>query len=54
MNGKGSHKAELYYFATLQEAEKKLLDILKSGDSILLKASHGMHFEKLVEMLQDI
>ena len=54
VNGKGPHKAELYYFATLQEAEKKLLDILKRGDSILLKASHGMHFEKLVEMLQDI
>ena len=54
VNGKGPHKAELYYFATLQEAEKKLLDILKKGDSILLKASHGMHFEKLVEMLQDI
>jgi UDP-N-acetylmuramyl pentapeptide synthase len=29
-----------------------LRDILKPGDSILVKASHGMHFEKVVEFLK--
>ncbi|MGN0132136.1 MAG: UDP-N-acetylmuramoyl-tripeptide--D-alanyl-D-alanine ligase [Lachnospiraceae bacterium] len=45
---------EVYHFADqaafLSHAEK----ILHPGDAILLKASHGMHFENLLEALQKL
>ena len=28
--------------------------LVQSGDTILVKASHGMHFEKVVEKLQTL
>lgn len=41
------------YFATRQELEQQLGDkpeaLIPYGDTILLKASHGMQFEKLIE-----
>ncbi len=45
-------KKEVYYFETRDEMLQELPEILKSGDSILVKASHGMHFEKVVEFLE--
>lgn len=48
---KGRSKTELHYFKTREEMCGKLNDILLPGDSILVKASHGMQFEKVVEYL---
>lgn len=45
-------KMELYYFANRDEMLLKLSGFLKKGDNVLIKASHGMHFEKVVEFLQ--
>ncbi len=48
-----AEKKEIYYFVTREEMLEKLPDILRTGDSILVKASHGMHFEKVVEFLKN-
>lgn len=46
-------KTKVYHFAD----KKTFLDnadaILQKGDAVLLKASHGMHFEELLEVLQN-
>lgn len=46
-----AQKREVYYFETRDELLKELSGILKHGDNILVKASHGMHFEQVVEYL---
>ena len=40
-------------FSTREELIPQLSDLLKQGDSILIKASHFMHFEKIIEALED-
>lgn len=42
------------YFATLEDAANELPYLVRGGDAILVKASHGMHFEKLVAVLKEI
>lgn len=42
----------VYYFATREDLLAKLSDILQPGDTILVKASHGMGFDKVVEALK--
>lgn len=44
-------KSEIYYFETKDEAFCSLNEILKPGDSILVKASHGMQFEEVIRFL---
>ena len=41
----------LYHFETKEEAIENLDDIIKENDAILVKASRGMHLEKIVEHL---
>lgn len=45
---------EIHYFKTLDEALDKIPDLLQSGDAILVKASHGMHFEKIVAKIREL
>lgn len=52
-NGAFANKTEVYYFETRDDMLGKLPAILKKGDTILVKASHGMQFEKVVEFLRD-
>lgn len=42
----------LHYFRTREEAMQALSSILQTGDAVLIKASHGMSFEKIVEALR--
>ena len=42
------------YFATKEEAMAALPSILQKGDTILVKASHGMCFEKIVAQLKEM
>lgn len=42
---------ELYHFATLEDCKNEVAGLLKQEDSVLIKASHGMHFTELVELL---
>lgn len=48
------NRTELYYFKTREEMLGQLEKILHPGDSILVKASHGMEFEKVVEFLKGV
>jgi UDP-N-acetylmuramoyl-tripeptide--D-alanyl-D-alanine ligase len=41
------------HFDTTDEAIAELRDLLEPGDVLLIKASHGMHLEKVVEALMD-
>ena len=42
----------LAHFRDLEEAKSRISEYLKKGDTILIKASHGMHFEELTAFLQ--
>ena len=44
---------EKYYFKTNEEAETKLKDILKQDDVILVKASHSMKLDTIVNFLKE-
>ena len=44
---------EKYYFKTNKEAEKNLDNILKENDTILIKASHSMKLEEIVNYLKE-
>lgn len=41
----------IFTFDTHEDAAKKILAVAKSGDVILFKASHGMHLEKILELI---
>ncbi len=41
---------ELHHFATLEDCKNEVAGLLKQGDAVLIKASHGMHFTELVEL----
>ena len=41
------------YFETVEDCIAQLPDILHEGDAVLVKASHSMHFEKIVDSLKD-
>jgi len=43
---------EIYYFENLEALFIRLGDIVCEGDSILVKASHGMQFSKVVDFLK--
>lgn len=45
---------ELYHYTTLEEALEHLIEHLQEGDAVLVKASHGMHFEKIVAKLREV
>jgi UDP-N-acetylmuramoyl-tripeptide--D-alanyl-D-alanine ligase len=47
-------RTKAYYFKNKDEFNKEITNILKKGDSILVKASHGMHFETIVEDLKTL
>ncbi len=44
---------ELYYYATLEEAMQEIDSLLQKDDAVLIKASHGMHFENMVKHFTD-
>lgn len=45
---------ELYYFETREDLLKAILSIVRKNDTILVKASHGMGFDQVVNKLQEI
>ncbi len=50
----GTKEMEIYYFETREEMAKKLPELLREGDTVLVKASHGMEFEKVVALLKSM
>ena len=51
---KAGKETSVFYFAQKEEAMEMLPSLVKEGDTILVKASHGMHFEKIVAMLKEM
>lgn len=47
------HHTSVYYFETKSEFLANADKLLKKGDTILVKASHGMDFPEIVEKLQN-
>lgn len=47
----GMNKENIYYFEDKSQIVEKLKEILEKGDAILVKASNGMQFFKLVDKL---
>lgn len=41
----------IYSFDTHEDAAKKILELVCDGDTILFKASHVMHMEKIIELI---
>ncbi len=44
--------SESFSFDTTEEAAEFVKDYVKPGDAVLIKASHGMHFEKIYDRLK--
>ena len=42
---------DVYTFDTHEAAAKKILELVRVGDTILFKASHVMHMEKIIELI---
>ncbi len=51
--GAAEHGAKALYFPDKEALLAALPDIIKSGDTVLVKASHGMHLETVAEWLKD-
>lgn len=47
-----NYKGKIYYFDTIQKFIDSKNKIISSGDTILVKASHSMHFENIVQSLK--
>ena len=43
-----------YYFETRDVMLEHLGELLKEGDTVLVKASHSMHFEEVVKQIPRI
>lgn len=41
----------IFTTSTHEKAAEKILEIIQEGDTILFKASHGMHMEKIIELI---
>jgi UDP-N-acetylmuramyl pentapeptide synthase len=44
---------EVYSFINVASAEKAIMEILKDGDTVLVKGSRAMSMEKIVEDIVD-
>ena len=42
---------DVYTFDTHEDVAKKILELVHTGDTILFKASHVMHMEKIIELI---
>ena len=41
----------VYAVDSHEEAAQKILELVREGDTILFKASHAMHMEKIIELI---
>lgn len=51
--GYGTEKS-VFHFPNIEELKGALPKIMETGDTILLKASRGMHFEKIIENIKEV
>ena len=50
---KENPSCEVYYFKTRDELSAQLLPFVKTGDTVLIKASHFMEYPKIVKAMTD-
>jgi len=50
----GMKKASIYSFDVVEDALKPLRDILRKGDLVLVKGSHAMALEKVVDDIKEV
>ena len=53
MSAAGADITEHIYYPDLDEFLEKGIGEIRKGDAVLVKASHAMHFEKIVKKLQE-
>ncbi len=53
-DGAKGGKTSVIYFETKEKLIASISDILQNGDTVLVKASHGMHLEQVVEKIKDM
>ena len=46
-------RRKIQYYATKEEFYAHIEDVVHPNDAVLVKASHGMHFEEIVERLKE-
>jgi UDP-N-acetylmuramoyl-tripeptide--D-alanyl-D-alanine ligase len=49
--GARNEKMKVYHFDTKEGFYKEIVNVLSEGDIVLVKASHGMHFEEIIKEL---
>ena len=49
-----TERLNLYYYKTKEEFFRYMKEIIQDGDAVLVKASHGMHFEEIVAALKEL
>ena len=49
-----AHECEVHAYDTRDELISDLANVIKKGDNILVKASHGMEFPKVIEALKKL
>ncbi len=47
-------KSKVYYYADKDILMEHLGELVRKGDSVLVKASHGMHFEELLDKISNV
>ena len=47
-------KSKVYYYADKDLLMEHLGELVRKGDSVLVKASHGMHFEELLDKISNV
>ncbi|MDE7389661.1 MAG: UDP-N-acetylmuramoyl-tripeptide--D-alanyl-D-alanine ligase [Lachnospiraceae bacterium] len=52
--GENAGNAEIHHFDTVEQANDEIDTILHKDDVVLVKASHSMHFEKIVDCLKKL
>ena len=52
--GECASSVEVHHFDTLEQILEEIDTILHKNDTILVKASHSMHFEKITELLKTL
>lgn len=50
----GMKRAMIFSFDTAEEAHKPVQDFIKKGDLILVKGSHSMHMDTIVEEIKEV
>lgn len=52
--GNNTDIAQVYHFDTVESAIEEIDTVLHKNDIVLVKASHSMHFEKIVDFLKEL